>query len=102
MKETNTGRVIGELTSDNLRRHRIIRAPERPIARLTVYLLNIRNNGMMAEYRARIEEFRIYVKVLNLHFKTIAGNKIIGQGSYGSIMEKSVAMQEFVVKVQWK
>jgi hypothetical protein len=50
----------------------------------------------------RIGEFRIYVKVLNLHFKTITGNENIGQGSYGRILEKSVATQEFVVKVQWK
>jgi hypothetical protein len=61
-------RLLNELTTDDLRRHRILRLPERRPARLTVYLLNISNNGMMAEYRVRIGEFRVYVKVLNLHF----------------------------------
>jgi hypothetical protein len=47
-------RAVKELSSHNMRLHRIIRVPERRIARLTVYLLNISNSGMMAEYRVRI------------------------------------------------
>jgi hypothetical protein len=74
MVEINLERMLNELSSNNMRLHRIIRAPERRTARLEVYLLNISNNGMMAEYRVRIGEFRVYVKVLNLHIKA----KVIG------------------------
>jgi hypothetical protein len=68
MEEVTTERAFNELTLDNIRPYRIIRVPERRIARLTVYLLNISNNGMIAEYRVRIGQFRVYVKVLNLNF----------------------------------
>jgi hypothetical protein len=63
--------TLNEFSSYNMRLHRIIRVPERRIARLTVYLINISNSGMMAEYRVRIGEFRVYVKVLNLHIKVV-------------------------------
>jgi hypothetical protein len=95
-------RVSNELSSYNLRLNRIIRIPQRRIAPLTVYLLNISNNGMIAEYRVRIGEFRVYVKVLNLHIKAIVKSANTGKGSFGTILEKSVAMQEFVTKVQWR
>jgi hypothetical protein len=75
---------------DNLRRHRIISVPERRRACLTVYLLNISNSGMMAEYRVRIGTYRVYVRVLNLHFK-IRDGQPIGSGTFGAILEKSVA-----------
>jgi hypothetical protein len=100
MEGITTEKAMAELTSDNLRRHRIIRVPKRPIASLRVYLINISNNGMIAEYRVRIGEFRIYVKVLNLHIKTTAEGGSIGKGTFGIIMEKHVATQKFVAKVQ--
>jgi hypothetical protein len=68
MKGVTTEWALSKLTLNNLRRHNIIQIQSRPITRLTVYLLNISNNGMMAEYRVRIGEFRVYIKVLNLHF----------------------------------
>jgi hypothetical protein len=71
-------RVMTRLTPDNLQQHRIIRLPKRRIARLAVYLLNINNNGMMAEYRVRVGEFRLYVKVLNLNFKSKLEGRNIG------------------------
>jgi hypothetical protein len=71
-------RALKEMTSDNLRRHRIVRVPERKLACLAVYLLNISNSGMIAEYRVRVGEFRIYVRVLNLNFKVIRENQNIG------------------------
>jgi hypothetical protein len=44
----------------------------------------------------------VYVKVLNLHIKAIVNGTKRGKGSFGTILEKSVAMQEFVTKVQWR
>jgi hypothetical protein len=91
--------ALKELTCDNLRRYRIIRVPERRIGRIAVYLLNISNRGMMAEYRVRIGEFRVYLKVLNLQLKSkIEG--FINNGAFGTILEKSVATKRFVAKVQ--
>jgi hypothetical protein len=69
MKGVTTERVLKELSSDNMRLHRIVRVPERRVAPIAVYLINISNNGMMAEYRVRIWEFCVYVRVLNLPFK---------------------------------
>jgi Mn-dependent DtxR family transcriptional regulator len=57
---------------------------------------------MMAEYRVRIGEFRIYVKVLNLHIKAVVKGTERGKGTFSTIFEKSIAMQKFVTKVQWK
>jgi hypothetical protein len=91
---------MNKLTLENLRRHRIIRVPERPITPLVVYLLNISNNGMIAEYRVRIGEYRVYVKVLNLHVRSSFIGIVEGKGSFGVILEKSVATQKFVAKVQ--
>jgi hypothetical protein len=66
MEGITVERAFEELTHNNMRCHRIIRVPERRITRLTMYLINISNSGMIAEYRVRVGEFRIYVKVLNL------------------------------------
>jgi hypothetical protein len=74
--------------------------PERRIARLALYLLNISNSEMIADYRVRIGEFRIYVKVLNIHIKMQASEQRIGNGVFGTILEKSVATKEFVTKAQ--
>jgi hypothetical protein len=92
--------ALNKLTPENLRQHCIIKVPERRIARLAIYLLNISNSGMIAEYRVRIEKFRVYVKILNLQVRStfIGGSK--GKGTYGNILEKSVATQKFVAKVQ--
>jgi hypothetical protein len=57
---------------------------------LTVYLLNISNNGMMAEYRVRVGEFRIYVTVLNLHFKTRKEGRISSYDAFDRILEKGI------------
>jgi hypothetical protein len=65
-----------------------------------VYLLNISNNGMMAEYRVRIGEFRIYVKVLNLHFKTRKKDRINSYDPFNRILEKDIVAQKFVANVQ--
>jgi hypothetical protein len=92
MTGVTTDRAYKELTSDNLRRHRIIRVPQRYIARLTVYLLNISNNGMMAEYRVRIGEFRVYVKMLNLNFKTRKGVRISNDDDFGRILVKGAVI----------
>jgi hypothetical protein len=102
MNGVTTERVLKELSTDCLHRHRIIRVPERRIACLKVYLLNFSNSAMMAEYRVRIGEFRVYVKVLNLHIKAINKGMERGKGSFGIILEKSIATQEFVTKVQWR
>jgi hypothetical protein len=84
-----------------MRLHRIVRVFQRRITRLTVYLLNISNNGAIADYRVRIGEFRVYVKVLNLHIKAVAkGAKAAGKGYFGTILEKSVATRKFIAKVQ--
>jgi hypothetical protein len=91
MRGLTAERTLNELKSDNLSRHRIIRVPERRIAPLAVYLLNISNSGMMAEYRVRIGEFRVYVKAINLHLKAILAGRCVGRGTFGSILEKSVA-----------
>jgi tRNA A-37 threonylcarbamoyl transferase component Bud32 len=93
-------RAMARLTSDKLHRHRIIRLPERRITRLAVYLLNISNSGMMADYRVRVGEFRIYVKVLNLNLKSKLEGRNIGKGAFGRILQKSIATHEFVVKMQ--
>jgi hypothetical protein len=53
----------------------------------------------MADYRVRIGEFRVYVKVLNLHLNPILGKKI-DEGRFGSILEKRVATTKFVAKIQ--
>jgi hypothetical protein len=66
MKGVTAERAMWELKTQDLHRHRIIRVPERLNTRPAVYLLNISNNGRMAEYRVRIGEFGIYIKVLNL------------------------------------
>jgi hypothetical protein len=55
---------------------------------------------MIAEYRVCIGEFRVYVKVLNMHIEAIVKGKPRGKGSFGIILEKSAAMQKFLVKVQ--
>jgi hypothetical protein len=70
MEGVTTERVLKNLTSSNLDRHNIIRVPQRPITRLAVYLLNISNNGMIANYRVRVGEFRIYIKIFNLQLKS--------------------------------
>jgi hypothetical protein len=54
-------------------------------------MLSISNSGMMAEYRVRVGEFRVYVKVLNLHIKTTVEDQKIGKGTFGVILEKHVA-----------
>jgi hypothetical protein len=102
MAGVNTEGALNKLTSDNLHRHRIIIVPERRIAPLAVYLLNISNNAMMAEYRVRIGKFRVYVKVINFHVEAILTGYIEGEGAFGTIIEKSVAKQEFLAKVQKK
>jgi hypothetical protein len=66
MKQPTANRVMPELKSEDLRRHRIIRVPERRQSRLAVYLLNISENGRMAQYQVRASEFCVYVKMLNL------------------------------------
>jgi predicted Ser/Thr protein kinase len=55
---------------------------------------------MMAEYRVRVREFRIYVKVLNLITKSKLQGEPIGSGGFGRILKKSVANREFVAKIQ--
>jgi hypothetical protein len=55
---------------------------------------------MIAEYRVRIGEYRVYVKVLNLPVRSTFIGKVEGKGSFGVILEKSVATQKFVAKVQ--
>jgi hypothetical protein len=107
---------LNELTLDHLRHHRIVRTPERRIAPLTIYLLNISNSGMMAEYRVRIGEFRVYVKILNLQMKSkfeslcidlpvdspigLPVKSPIYSGAFGTILEKRVATHKFVTKLQ--
>jgi hypothetical protein len=91
MDGVTTERALNRLTPANLHHHRIIRIPERPYLPLAIYLLNINNKGMMADYRVRIGEFRVYVKVLNLHLKANWDGRKIGSGTFGSILEKSVA-----------
>jgi hypothetical protein len=76
--------------------------PERRVSHFAIYLLNISNSGMMAEYRVRIGGFRVYVKVLNLNLIATLTGQEIGKGIFGTILEKSVATQEFVAKVQRK
>jgi hypothetical protein len=76
--------------------------PERRIAPLAVYLLNINNSGIIAEYRVRVGEFRVYVKVLNLHIKAILAGQSVGEGAFGSILEKKVAIHKFVAKMQFR
>jgi hypothetical protein len=94
---------LKKLMSANARCHHIIRVPERPIARLAVYLLNISNSGAVAEYRVRIGEFRVYVKLLNLLLEPNSKNQhYINQGNFGQILEKSVATYKFVAKIQKK
>jgi mRNA-degrading endonuclease RelE of RelBE toxin-antitoxin system len=93
---------LKQLTPENLRRHRIITVPQRPIVPLAVYLLNISNSGMIAEYRVRIGEYRVYVKVLNLPVKSTFKGRVEGKGYFGVVLEKSVATQKFVAKVQQK
>jgi hypothetical protein len=56
--------------------------------------------GMMADYRVRVGEFRIYVKVLNLHIEAKVEDQKVGKGTFGVILEKHVAKQKFVVKMQ--
>jgi hypothetical protein len=77
-KGINVYNTLAELTPNNLYRHRIIRIPKRKRAHLTVYLLNINNNGMMAEYRVCIDELRVYVKLFNLHLRLILASLKIG------------------------
>jgi hypothetical protein len=55
---------------------------------------------MIAEYRVRVGEFRIYVKVLNLHIKPKLEGNLINEGAFGRILEKSVATLKFVAKMQ--
>jgi hypothetical protein len=100
MAGVTADRAMAKLTLDNLNNHRIIRVPERSRARLAVYLLNITNNAMIAEYRVRVGEFRIYVKVLNLPIKSKLEGNLINKGAFGSILEKSVATHKFVAKMQ--
>jgi hypothetical protein len=45
---------------------------------------------MIAEYRVRIGEFRVYVKILNLDIKMEVPDQRIGKGSFGTILEKRV------------
>jgi hypothetical protein len=102
MTGVTTDRTYNGLTPDNLRRHHIIRVPQRHVARLKVYLLNISNNGMMAEYRVRIGEFRVYVKVLNLDFKTRKERGISSYDDFDGILEKNDVTQEFRVILQMR
>jgi hypothetical protein len=74
--------------------------PERRVARLKVYLLNISNNGMVGEYRVRVGQLRVYVKVINLQLKAKLTGRNVGKGSFGIILEKRVTKQEFLAKVQ--
>jgi hypothetical protein len=57
------------ITPEVLHKHRIIRLPERRYIPLAIYLLNISSNGLVAEYKVRLGEFRVYIKVLNLRVK---------------------------------
>jgi hypothetical protein len=100
MTGITTERILKQLTSDTLRSHLIIRVPERRNARLAVYLLNISNNGMIAEYRVRVGEFRVYVRVINLIRKTKLEGQSVGFGGFSKILEKRVANTKFVAKVQ--
>jgi hypothetical protein len=74
--------------------------PERRVARLKVYLLNISNNGMVGEYRVRVGQLRVYVKVISLQLKAKLTGRNVGKGSFGIILEKRVTKQEFLAKVQ--
>jgi hypothetical protein len=65
-----------------------------------VYLINISNNGMMAEYRVRIWEFCVYVRILNLPFKLKLKGSRIGSGAFGIVLEKSIGTHKFVAKVK--
>jgi hypothetical protein len=94
--------ALNKLTTYNLRHHHIVSVPERRIARLSVYLLNISNSRMMAEYRVRIGKFRVYVKVLSLHINAILAGRSRGEGSFGVILQNRVGMQEFMTKIQTK
>jgi hypothetical protein len=58
------------LTPEVLRKHRILRVPERRRIPLAVYFLNIIHNAFVAYYKVRLGEFRVYIKVLNLTIGT--------------------------------
>jgi hypothetical protein len=58
--------VFQRLTPEVLRKHRITRLPHRKRIPLAVYLINISHDGLIAEYKVRLGEFRVYIKVLNL------------------------------------
>jgi hypothetical protein len=95
-------KVFQRLTPEVLRKHRILRAPERRQIPVAVYSLNISHNGLVAEYKVRLGEFRVYIKVLNLTVGAnyIKDDKTVSKGSYGEIMSKSRASKEFVAKLQ--
>jgi hypothetical protein len=57
---------------------------------------------MIAEYRMRVGRFRIYVKVLTFHINVVLAGRSIGGGTFGLILEKKVATQEFLAKIQTK
>jgi hypothetical protein len=95
MQGITAERAFKELISDDLRRYRIIRVSERRIARLAVYLLNVSNNGMIAEYRVRIGEFRVYVKVLNMRIKAIVKGKKKVEGFLAPLLKKVLPRKSF-------
>jgi hypothetical protein len=96
MAGITTERAMSEMTLENLRLHRISTVLERRIAPLAVYLINISNNGMIAEYRVRIWKFRVYIRVLNLQIKS----KLKGFSSEArTFLEKSVSTHKFVANV---
>jgi hypothetical protein len=95
-------KVFQRLTSEVLDKHRILRVPDRRRIPLSVYLLNISHNGFVAEYKVRLGEFRVYIKVLNLSvgMSYIKNPKAISEGMFGDIMMKNRVSKEFVAKLQ--
>jgi SpoVK/Ycf46/Vps4 family AAA+-type ATPase len=55
---------------------------------------------MMAEYRVRVGKFRVYIKVLNLDFKTRKEGRISNYHAFHKILEKGVVTEEFGANLQ--
>jgi hypothetical protein len=94
--------IFQRLTPKVLKRHRIVKLPERRRTLVKVYLLNIKHDGSVAEYKVRFGEFHIYLKILNLRVKAskIKDSLSLGGGGFGDIMLKTRASKDFAIKLQ--
>jgi predicted Ser/Thr protein kinase len=57
---------------------------------------------MIAEYRVDIGLSYVYIRLLNIPsiFKANVGEESIGEGTFGKVVEKKVASDKFVAKIQ--